>query len=111
MSTFSLSLPGDHWLYSEYEDNVPPMGLRCADPKLRRELAEIIREAAKYAIKGATMRGASRGWDPDALVQNLIVGLLGYWTDDALLNMDGMDGDPDPIPAMVVKIVRKETKK
>jgi hypothetical protein len=35
-------------------------------------------EAAKYAIKAATDNGKDVDFDPDALIQNLLVGLFGY---------------------------------
>ena len=44
----------------------------------------MIREAARYAVKGATMNGEAMDFDPDAMVQNFIVGMLGYHTPDAL---------------------------
>lgn len=91
-SVASMPLPRDHWLYEDNE--MPPMGLRCgtANP-LRKELERIIREAARYAVRGATMSGKCNDFDPDALVQNMVVGALGYFT------ADGLSGDFDPNPA------------
>ena len=42
-----------------------------------RKLTSKVRAAAKYAIRGATMSGKVTDFDPDALVQNLLLALLG----------------------------------
>ena len=90
--TASMPLPKNHWLY---EPNCkPPMPFRRGtDDPSREEWAAKITEAAKYAIRGATMSGKDMDFDPDALIQNLIVGMLGYWTTDGLsfsgLHTDG----------------------
>jgi hypothetical protein len=83
VSTLSYSLPKDHWLYAE-QDNTPPMGMRVGVGKERHERAMQIMAAARYAIRAVTMNGKEQDFDPDALVQNMIVGLLGYWTEDGL---------------------------
>jgi hypothetical protein len=75
----SLSLPKDHWLYAAGE-NDPPMPMRIGLGPKRAELAWQIREAARYAIRASTMNGKEKDFDPDAMVQNMVVGLLGYWT-------------------------------
>jgi hypothetical protein len=77
----SMPLPADHWLYAEGHDE-PPMPLRIGQGEERNVLAGHVRAAARYAIRGATMNGKEPDFDPDALVQNMIVGLLGYWTED-----------------------------
>ncbi len=76
----SSPLPKDHWIYAEPGD--PPMGLRMGASEERTAMVEKVREAAQYAVRGATMSGTATGFDPDALVQNMIVGLLGYYTVD-----------------------------
>lgn len=95
----SIPLPSDHWIYEKDEDGFfpdPPMPLRTGTKDkvyitigdhtdtsyTREELAALLREAGKYAVRGATMGGMHDDFDPDALIQNLIVGALGYWTDD-----------------------------
>lgn len=105
----SMPLPKDHWSLVD-ERNVPPMPLRVGEHGTvtivredasgrheqqftRRELAEVLREGGKYAYRGATMNGKEPDLDPDALLQNLIVGLLGYWTADGL-SSDAWD-NPD----------------
>jgi hypothetical protein len=75
--TGSFPLPQDHWLYQENTD--PPISLGQASGADRLELADKIRAAGRYAIRGATMSGKITDFDPDALLQNLIVGLIGYW--------------------------------
>lgn len=71
----SYPLPKDHWLYAPVGDPPAPyvedLGLD------RRAHEEKIRRAAEYAIRGATMSGKITDFDPDALVQNLLVALLG----------------------------------
>lgn len=53
--------------------------------KLSKEKFEkAIRAAGKYAVRCATMNGSEMDFDPDALLQNLVVGMLGYWTEDGL---------------------------
>jgi hypothetical protein len=78
--TASWPLPKDHWLYAEGHDE-PPMGLKMGedDPR-RKELVELVRAATQYAVRASTMNGKERDFDPDAMVQNMVVGLLGYHT-------------------------------
>jgi hypothetical protein len=70
----SLPLPTDHWIYHPASE--PPVSIIDRSP----QNIAAIREAAQYAIRCATMGGTARDFDPDALVQNLIVGLCGYNT-------------------------------
>lgn len=87
-ATMSMPLPKDHWIYKRGPDGFslpPPMPFRMGiNHPLRGEWHEKVREAAKYAIRGATMHGAENDFDPDALIQNLLVGLFGYHTTDGL---------------------------
>jgi hypothetical protein len=77
----SMSLPKDHWIYESCSE--PPMPFKLGiGESLRRCLSERIVEAAKYAVRGATMSGTDMDFDPDAVIQNLIVGLFGYHTKD-----------------------------
>lgn len=89
-AVMSMPLPKDHWLTKEGQ-NVPPMPFRIGMKDVlsfglidRNEFAAKIRKAGKYAVRCATMNGADMDFDPDALVQNLIVGMLGYWTETGL---------------------------
>jgi hypothetical protein len=92
----SFPLPKDHWLYvgdapAQQEDrrdgfNVPPMVMRTGtNLKTTREIyTEMLRRAGRYAVRCATMNGTEKGFDPDALLQSLVVGFLGYHTPDGL---------------------------
>ncbi len=79
----SFPLPNDHWLYAEGRSE-PPMPMRVGLGARRDELAQQIRGAARYAIRASTMNGKEKDFDPDAMVQNMIIGMLGYWTGDGL---------------------------
>lgn len=75
--TAELPLPEDHWLYKE-EENIPPQSLKCmVTPHNYKDLKAKIREAVQYALRAATMNGTAT-LDPDALVQNVVIGLIGY---------------------------------
>ena len=100
--TMSLPLPKDHWLYQDghWAYHTPPMTLRMGtDHHQHSAMCETIREAAIYAVRAATMNGKEMDFDPDALVQNMIVGLLGYHTPDGLGSEDWEN--PAPIPSVV----------
>jgi hypothetical protein len=105
-ATMSFPLPPHHWLYAE-GDNVPPMPWRVGNegvlyaggplgvkPFTRQELAADIRAAARYAIRASTLNGTETDFDPDAMVQNFVVGLLGYWTLDGLSHADDDSNSP-----------------
>lgn len=77
----SLPLPKKHWIYAEGREE-PPMPMQVGNGPEREALAKQIRHAARWAIRASTMRGKEMDFDPDAMVQNLIIGLLGYWTHD-----------------------------
>jgi hypothetical protein len=86
-ATISYPLPDDDWLRRDGFDE-PPMPFRVGTEERvaielsREEFAAKIREAARYAIRASTDNGRVEDYDPDAMVQNFIVGLLGYWTSD-----------------------------
>jgi hypothetical protein len=118
----SLPLPKDHWIYGHddplhpvhgFKLHPPPMPFRMGSDEYavvavfpnaghpdrhlrmtRKEFADKIREVGKYAVRASTMDGKEMDFDPDAMLQNLIVGMLGYWTPDAL-STDDWD---NPIP-------------
>ena len=80
-ATASSPLPEDHWL-TRPGWNEPPMPWACGtDDPARNDMAEAIRAAGRYAIRASTMNG-SGSFDPDAMLQNLVVGLIGYWSPD-----------------------------
>lgn len=95
-ATASFPLPKGHWLYAD-GFNVPPMPFRMGtdDPRYA-EFHEKARQVARYAIRSATMNGKAPDFDPDAMVQNFLVGLFGYHTPDAL--SDDAWSNPDPVP-------------
>jgi hypothetical protein len=99
-ATASFPLPKDHWLYADDGNyDAPPMPMRMGNDDPRRaKFNEMVRRAARYAVRAATMKGKEEDFDPDALVQNMIVGLLGYHT------QDGLDSEhwanPNPVPAL-----------
>jgi hypothetical protein len=78
----TMPLPADHWL-TAYGDNEPPMLLRSGtDSPTRLLLVEAARQAAKYAVRASTDNGRIIDFDPDAMVQNFVIGLVGYFTPD-----------------------------
>ena len=105
-ATMSMPLPKDHWSTRDPERfNVPPMPFRMGTAEhivvavfpnagvpdrtarmTRDEMADRIREAGRYAYRSATMNGKDTDLDPDALLQNLVVAFLGYWTENGLSN-------------------------
>jgi hypothetical protein len=97
----SLPLPQDHWLYqtdSEGFNGPPPMSFRMAEGEAREGMAERMRSAAQWAIRASTSCGKDEDFDPDAMVQNMVVAMLGYHTPDGL---SGETWDtPDPLPPL-----------
>lgn len=88
----SFPLPADHWLYESKDERftcvgAPPAPLRLGNGPLRDAMAAMLWEAGKYAVRAATRCGTELDFDPDALVMNLVVGLLGPGTET---------GYPDP---------------
>lgn len=98
-AVMSMPLPRDHWIYEKDAQGFqpePPMPLKLGvgqtimiqvadeSPKVltREQFAELLRQAGRYAVRGATMGGKEMDFDPDALIQNLVVGALGYHTAD-----------------------------
>lgn len=88
----SYPLPLDHWIYETNEYGFcgePPMPMRMGTSNPEREkMAKMLRKAGKYAVKVATNCGKDMDFDPDALVNCLIVGLLGYYTEDGLSHIE-----------------------
>jgi hypothetical protein len=87
----SYPLPHDHWIFIKPENDKPPMlmrrGTNCESRVL---LTYQVQEAVKYAIRVSTNYGQDSDFDPDALVQNVIVGLLGYNTPTGFLSEFGI---------------------
>jgi hypothetical protein len=100
IATASFPLPQDHWLYENRDKlggNVPPMPFRMGinDPR-RQEFNAMVRAAAQYAVRASTMNGRCVDFDPDAMVQNFVVGMLGYHSSDGLSGESW--ANPQPIP-------------
>ena len=77
-SVLSLPLQEDHWLYREYvymPGSFDPVEL--PSPCLTHADRDRVISAIRYAIRGATMRGREKDFDPDALVQNAVYALCG----------------------------------
>lgn len=101
VATASFPLPNDHWLYADDGSfDAPPMPMRMGtdDPR-RQQFNEWVRAAARHAVRAATMNGKDADFDPDALVQNMVVGLLGYHTPDGLCGMNTW-ANPSPVPPL-----------
>lgn len=81
-AVMSMPLPKDHWL-TQPGFNYPPAPflMGTSNPE-RDQWAQKIRIAAKYAIRASTMNGKEDDFDPDAMVENFVCGMLGYWTHD-----------------------------
>lgn len=104
-SVISMPLPKGHWLHGdpEKEDEhgfeAPPMRLRMGrSSPVRQHLTEIITEAAKYALRAASMKGVESDLDPDAVIQNLVVGLFGYHTEDGFGTEEWENSNAPAIP-------------
>lgn len=69
---------------------------RGTDDPDRNNWEARIRSAARYAVRASTMNGAEDDFDPDAMVGNMVIGMLGYNTPDALSS--DPDFDPKPVP-------------
>lgn len=90
----SMPLPANHWIYSDSEP--PPMPWRCGVGRTRDRLAADVKMATRYAVKAATMNGKNMDFDPDAMCQLMVTGLLGYRTDTGA----GTESweNPSPLP-------------
>jgi hypothetical protein len=101
-AVISSPLPADHWSLQP-GFNVPPMPYRTGTEHgratiegTREQLADNLREAARYAFRASTSNGTEPDLDPDALVQNFIVGVLGYCTPDGLSSNEWANPAPKP---------------
>lgn len=94
--TAQLPLPSDHWLYYKPEPftlDAPPMTMLApSNHPLRQAMTPKVREALRYALRVTTCNGKYLDFDPDALEQNLLVGLFGYATDDGLSESEWANG-------------------
>jgi hypothetical protein len=104
-AVMTLPLPEDHWLTKDPETfNVPPMPSRMGKGSIMREAFEkALWAAGKYAVRCATDNGKEDDFDPDALIQNLVVGMLGYHTKDGLSEDDWANPKEDTVSLLVVE--------
>jgi hypothetical protein len=72
----SFPLPKNHWIFEEHGE--PPAPLHTDSNETRMRLESIFRKVVKYAIQASTMSGKDMDFDPDAMIQNFLVGLFGY---------------------------------
>lgn len=77
-TTASMSLPSDHWIYEPEEDGPP--AIKVSDEAKKDQLRKVVAKAARNAIRAATMSGKEPDFDPDALVQNLLVQMIGPYS-------------------------------
>lgn len=81
-SVMSLPLPADHWLYAprpegwDSERDCPP---DMPHAILTHEQERAVKVAIRYAVRAATMNGKEADFDPDAMVQNAVIALCGYY--------------------------------
>lgn len=80
--TASMPLPDTHWLFAPAAEGWDPFrdcSPESPEPILTHARREDVVKAIRYAVRGATMRGAHSDFDPDALVQNAVVALCGFY--------------------------------
>lgn len=80
--TASFPLPKDHWLYAprcaEWDNKRDTIADQPHPILTHENRAEVV-AAVRYAIRAATMCGTEKDFDPDALVQNAVVALCGFY--------------------------------
>lgn len=83
--TESFPLPKEHWLYKGVEKPMVAMRMGSEVP-LRHTMERYIRDALKYSLCVNTKNGTDMDFDPDALVTETIIALLGFYTPDGTSN-------------------------
>lgn len=91
-AVMSIPLPKDHWIYQTDDGEFggePPMPMRMgiSNPE-RKKMSDMLRDAGRYAVRASTRCGKDMDFDPDSLILNLTVGMLGYWTEDGLSHVE-----------------------
>jgi len=76
----SFPLPKTHWIYDEGADEPPAPEARLEGAGRRRFILNVM-AVTKYAVRASTMRGREMDFDPDAMVQNMVVGFMGHGMD------------------------------
>jgi hypothetical protein len=72
----SFPLSKNHWIYEDSGE--PPAPLKIESIETRMHLESVFKDAVKYAVKASTLSGKEMDFDPDAMIQNFMVGLFGY---------------------------------
>ncbi len=78
-SIASFPLTKDHWLYrpmTEWDEGRDDFA-ETPHPILSREQQDAVQNAARYAIRTATMCGAVQDFDPDAMVLQFVYAMCG----------------------------------
>jgi hypothetical protein len=78
-------------------------GKPIPQPMDRHAFADMLRRAGKYAVRAATMKGKDMDFDPDALIQNLITGMVGYCTANGLDETDSWANPPSEVQEQEAK--------
>jgi hypothetical protein len=98
----STPLSEDHWIFKLTDDGFTPLPefglLMGTENPARAEMARLITDAVRYGVKCATNNGRDKDFDPDAIVLQSVVGLLGYHTADGRAQEDDSDAyKPSPL--------------
>ncbi len=90
--SMNFPLPVDHWIYQKAPDGFLPIApntfLKIINPGQYDTLSDKIREIAQYVIQVSTNCGRAMDFDPDAMVQNFTMALLGQNPDNVLSTTD-----------------------
>jgi len=73
----SFPLRKTHWIFQDSGE--PPKPLDMASTEERMFLESKFKDVVKYAVKCSTMSGKYMDFDPDAMIQNFMVGMFGYY--------------------------------
>lgn len=93
-AVMSMPLPKNHWLTAEGDNHPPPApflvgtGQWITVTLTREKFVEALRAAGRYAVRASTDNGKENDFDPDAMVGNFVIGLLGLYTPDGLSHVD-----------------------
>lgn len=79
--TISIPYPADHWSKAPRTDEPPMLLCMGANDPRRAQIEEAIKHATRYALKTAEHHGMRGDFDWDAVVQNVIIGTVGYYTE------------------------------
>jgi hypothetical protein len=96
-----------HWLYADVP-HVPPMPMRMGTHDEQRALiVKAIKDAGKYAMKVTSRNGDIQNFDPDDFLNNLVIGMIGYWTDTGL-SLDDSINPKEACPVLRCEVLKEE---